>query len=140
MIEHLYNSDVFVSEIYRILKKGGYAIIGTENLASWHNIFALIFGLQPSTGPHISDIYPIGFHPLCYKQTKGIEKGKKWNTDKHINVGTRKALIKLFTYHGFEIEKEKPSGFYPFPGKLSDFFARIDSSHALTILIKLRKK
>jgi len=42
VIEHLTDTDVFVSELYRILKKSGVLIISTENLASWHNIFALL--------------------------------------------------------------------------------------------------
>ena len=140
VIEHLYDTDIFLREIYRVLKRDGYAIIGTENLASWHNIVALTLGQQPSTGPHISDYYPVGFHPLCQKQTRGVKKGKKWNTDKHINVATRKALLKLFNYHGFKIDAEKPSGFYPFGGMLSDILAQLDRSHALTILVKLRKR
>ena len=39
-IEHLYDTDTFVKEIYRILKPNGYVIVSTPNLASWHNIFA----------------------------------------------------------------------------------------------------
>ncbi len=36
--------DQFVSEIQRILVLGGYAVICTEHLASWHNI---LLGWQP---------------------------------------------------------------------------------------------
>ena len=46
VIEHLCNSDKFISEIYRVLKKGGYAVISTENASSWCNIFASIMGWQ----------------------------------------------------------------------------------------------
>jgi len=46
VIEHLYNSDSFISEIFRILKPDGYAIISTENASSWCNIFASIMGWQ----------------------------------------------------------------------------------------------
>lgn len=140
VIEHLHNTDHFLSELYRVLKKEGYAIIGTENLASWHNIFSLILGLQPSTGPHISDYYSIGFHPLEEKHTPSLKKGEKWNKDKHINVVTRNALIKLIKLHGFEILDEKPSGFYPFGGNFADALASFDKIHALTILLKIQKK
>src|SRR3989344_4566357 len=55
VIEHLHDVDIFVSEIYRLLKSGGIFIISTENLSAWHNISALILGLQPSAGPFISN-------------------------------------------------------------------------------------
>jgi len=44
VIEHLFNLDVFISEIKRVLKPNGVLIISTENPASWHNIFALFMG------------------------------------------------------------------------------------------------
>lgn len=46
VIEHLYNSDNFISEIFRLLKPRGYAIISTENASSWCNIFASVMGWQ----------------------------------------------------------------------------------------------
>lgn len=139
VIEHLHNTDIFLQELYRILKKGGYAIIGTENLASWHNVFALFIGHQPSTGPHVSSLYPIGLYPLYNRHIAGHSKEERVNVDKHINVLTRNALRKLVASHGFTLEEEKPSGFYPFSGLISDFLATLDKSHAVTILLKLRK-
>ncbi|MBU4348432.1 class I SAM-dependent methyltransferase [Patescibacteria group bacterium] len=47
VIEHIYDLDKFMSEIYRVVMLNGYVIISTENLASWHNIFSLLFGWQP---------------------------------------------------------------------------------------------
>jgi len=47
VIGHLYETDLFLKEIYRMLKNGGYTIISTPNLAGFHNIFSLIFGKQP---------------------------------------------------------------------------------------------
>lgn len=54
VIEHLFDTDNFVSESFRILKPGGYTIVSTVNLASWHNIFALILGYQPFDFANIS--------------------------------------------------------------------------------------
>jgi ubiquinone/menaquinone biosynthesis C-methylase UbiE len=42
VIEHRIDTDNFVSEIYRVLKPNGSVVIATENLASWHNIAALL--------------------------------------------------------------------------------------------------
>ena len=47
IIEHLVDPQMLVSETYRVLRPGGYAMFATPNLASWHNIFALLIGLQP---------------------------------------------------------------------------------------------
>ncbi len=47
VIEHLYNSDLVISEIYRILKRNGILILSTPNLASWINRLVLLLGYQP---------------------------------------------------------------------------------------------
>jgi len=139
VIEHLYNTDMFIKELYRICKKGGYVLLSTENLASWHNIFALMLGLQPSTGPHLSDYYSVGFHPLFEKHHENTKNSDRHNAGKHINVITRDALHKLCIAYGFKIEDEKSSGFYPFSGHISSILANFDRRHALTVLFKLRK-
>lgn len=59
VIEHLYETDLFIKEIYRILKKGGYAIISTPNLAGLHNIVSLILGKQPFPA-HVSNEIVLG--------------------------------------------------------------------------------
>src|SRR5258706_2877558 len=46
-LEHLYNTGLFISETYRILKPGGYTIVATDNLSSWPSILSLILGFQP---------------------------------------------------------------------------------------------
>lgn len=44
VIEHLYDTDLFVSEISRVLKKSGTAIITTPNLAHLPDRIRLLFG------------------------------------------------------------------------------------------------
>jgi len=46
-IEHLHNTRLYLEECLRCLKPSGQLIILTENLASWVNILALVFGWQP---------------------------------------------------------------------------------------------
>ncbi len=51
VIEYLYHTDIFIKEILRLLKPGGYLILSTGNLASLHNILFLLsgkFSLFPS--------------------------------------------------------------------------------------------
>ena len=54
VIEHLYDTDNLLSEIWRVLKPGGVLVVSTEHLASWHNIFALLLGWQPFSLTNIS--------------------------------------------------------------------------------------
>ena len=46
-IEHLHNTRLYLQECLRCLRIGGQLIVLTENLASWANIGALVFGWQP---------------------------------------------------------------------------------------------
>ncbi|OGK20792.1 hypothetical protein A3C98_02630 [Candidatus Roizmanbacteria bacterium RIFCSPHIGHO2_02_FULL_37_15] len=128
VIEHLVNTDNFVSEIYRILKPGGYAIVSTENLSSWHNIIALILGWQ-AFSQHISKLYHIG-NPFSPHYEKKLKSG--WT---HNIIFTYFGLQKLFIKYGFIVEELKGAGYYPLP----NFIARLDPRHAHFITIKARK-
>src|SRR3954451_11072902 len=41
VIEHVRRTDVLLSEIRRVLAPDGIAVLGTNNLASWHNVVSL---------------------------------------------------------------------------------------------------
>jgi SAM-dependent methyltransferase len=47
VIEHLFDTDLFLSEIYRVLKPKGFLILSTPNLASLSNRVRLFFGGYP---------------------------------------------------------------------------------------------
>lgn len=142
VIEHLSNADMFVSEIYRILKPKGIAIISTENLAAWHNIFALFLGLQPSAGPWISKRFSVGFHPLNKQHTidYNIKPGYIEEQKPHILVMAYKSLKNLFKLYNFDIISEKTIGYYPFPPFLANVLAYFDRWHSLNIILKLQKE
>ena len=57
VFEHLKQIFWVMSEIHRVLQKKGILIIGVPNLASLHDRFALLAGIQPYTikvvGPHV---------------------------------------------------------------------------------------
>lgn len=140
VIEHLYDVDKFVLELRRMLKTNGILIISTENLSAWHNVFALILGLQPSTGPFISKNFSVGFHPLNkvhIKDHKNFPYLKEMNG--HTRVMAYNSFKKLFEGYGFELIGERTIGYYPFPGYLADFLSRMDRWHALDVILKLRK-
>lgn len=46
-IEHVHRTRHYVEECYRVLKPKAQTLIMTENLASFPNIIALLFGWQP---------------------------------------------------------------------------------------------
>ncbi|HBP51576.1 MAG: Methyltransferase type 11 [Candidatus Woesebacteria bacterium GW2011_GWE1_45_18] len=133
VIEHLYDTDTFVQEIFRILKPGAYAIISTENLSSWHNIFALLLGFQPFSMTNFSNRGNIG-NPLALWNGK-ITKNSAIKSWQHNRLFSYRGLTDLFNKHGFDIERVKTSGYYPLPG----FFSKIDPLHGHWIAIKVRK-
>lgn len=87
IIEHLWNTDGFLKEIYRYLKPTGYAIISTPNLSAWHNRLYLLLGKQPEPCKVSEDMFP------------GYEKPG------HLRIFTASELIKLLKFHRFKIDK-----------------------------------
>jgi 2-polyprenyl-3-methyl-5-hydroxy-6-metoxy-1,4-benzoquinol methylase len=133
VIEHLNNTDMFMSEIYRILKPGGYAVISTENLSSWHNIFALILGYMPFSLTNVSSKTGAVGNPLAPHSG-----GDFWNEDswQHQRIFTIRGLKHLSELFGFEFEEVLTSGYYPF----GSLFSSIDKKHSAFISVKIRKR
>lgn len=132
VIEHLNNTDLFLSEIYRVLKPGGYAIISTENLASWHNVFALILGYMPFSLTNVTMKTADLGNPLAPHNGESFYELDTWQ---HQRVFTTRGLAHLFRLHGFKIEKIAGSGYYP----LGNIFAKYDKNHCAFITFKIRK-
>jgi methionine biosynthesis protein MetW len=57
VLEHLKNIWLPMSEMYRVLRVGGHAVLSVPNLGSLHNRVMLAFGRQPTSirtfGPHV---------------------------------------------------------------------------------------
>jgi len=136
VMEHLDKTDRYVKEVFRVLKPSGYAIIATENLASWHNIFALLLGYQDfsSQGPSIE--YRIG-NPLS--PYYGIKIPNKDVYLMHRKIFTYQSLREIFEFHSFKVEKLIGAGYYPFPKWLSSALSSLDPRHAAFMMIKAKK-
>ncbi len=98
IIEHLYDTDYFISEIKRVLKPGGYVFITTPNLASLKNRIKLLFGAYPQYSEYNLTPTSAG----------------------HIRNYTPRTLKKQLRDHGFEIITFTSPNFYfpmakPFP-------------------------
>lgn len=134
VIEHLTDLDNFFAEARRVLKKKGKIIISTENLAAWHNVFALVIGNQPYTGPYLSRIYPVGHHPNA-----------KFYKDKilmapHLNVMTFKALLQILEKYDFKVIVKSGVSYYPLPGFLSFLMSKMDWKHSSYMLVMAESK
>ena len=130
IIEHLVDVDLFMEEIYRVLKPNGYLLLSTENLSSWHNLFALLMGWQ-AFSQHISHLKNIG-NPLRIW-------GNSIGEDIHRQIFTPRGLTELTEIHRLKIEKSFGAGYYPFWGSLSKIFSKIDPTHCAFIGLKARK-
>jgi SAM-dependent methyltransferase len=123
VIEHLRSTDVFLTEIRRLLAPGGVACISTNNLSSWHNIVSLAAGLQPAP-MHVSDELIVG-NPLNPEDGSGHEDRGRI----HLRLFTRRALTDLCAHHGLRCLQLQTIGYYPLPPLVSRVAARLDSLH-----------
>jgi SAM-dependent methyltransferase len=65
VIEHLHNTRLFVTELKRVLKPGGTALVTSENLTSFLNLGAMALGYTPFTLMRVCGWYlgnPLGLH------------------------------------------------------------------------------
>ena len=136
VIEHICRTDIFVKEIYRILRYRGYAVISAPNLAGIHNIVSLILGLQPPTA-FVSDEIELG-NPLS-PSYRG-KRSSNPNYQGHKRIFTYGTLKELFEYHGFKVERIVGVGYYPFPVNIARILSRIDPRHGAYLTMKVRKE
>jgi SAM-dependent methyltransferase len=123
VIEHVRRTDVFLSEIRRVLAPGGIACISTNNLSSWHNVLSLAIGYQPMP-MHVSDQVLVG-NPLN-PEHGGLHEdiGRT-----HLRLFTGRALSELCAHHGLRTVSLESSGYYPLPPRLARVVARLDPGH-----------
>jgi len=133
VVEHLYDIDNFTREVRRVLKSDGYAIVSTENLSSWHNIFALILGYQDFSH-HCSQFY-IG-NPLSPHRMERLRKP----TEQHIKIFAFQSMKEIFEINGFEVERITGAGYYPLPSRLSSVISSLDPRHAHFITLRAKKR
>jgi 2-polyprenyl-3-methyl-5-hydroxy-6-metoxy-1,4-benzoquinol methylase len=137
VIEHLINVDLSLFEINRVMKKSGYAVISTENLSSWHNIAALLFGLRPFS-LHYSSVKDVG-NPFSPHESESM-KTVAHEGSPHVKVFTYYALKSVLKLHNFSIDTVKGAGNYIVPiGRLGRILSRIDPVHSHLLTYRLRK-
>lgn len=134
VIEHIMDVDMHLSEARRILKPGGVAIVGTENLSSWHNVLALALGQQPFT-------MTIALSPRM--RLGNVLQGGRFtllgsDESPHCRVFAYQGLKDMLTAHGFTMERLAGAGYFPVPGAGGNALGRMDARHSALILAKAR--
>ncbi|MFZ2072733.1 MAG: class I SAM-dependent methyltransferase [Minisyncoccia bacterium] len=111
IIEHLVNTDGFIKEIRRTLKKNGHTIISTPNLSSYFNRFLLLFGFQPYNS-EVSTVESGFGLDIVYKVLGRPKIGNK--TAGHLKMFTYRAFVDFVLYYKFKIKAYYPVYFSTF--------------------------
>jgi SAM-dependent methyltransferase len=131
VIEHLPGTDNFMREIRRLLRPGGYALVSTNNLSSWHNILSLVLGYQPPPC-HVSDEVLTG-NPINFADGNPGAAGQM-----HLRIFTSRALAHLARFHGLDIDVARTAGYYPLPPWLARHAAQLDPRHGAFLVQRYR--
>jgi SAM-dependent methyltransferase len=135
VIEHVHRLDHFVTEVRRVLVPGGRAVICTENLASWHNVGALVAGWMPFSLTNISEKGTVG-NPVSLHRGETPAHTSSWQ---HTRVLSLKGLRAIFTMHGLDVTSVFASGYYPAFGRVGAALSRRDPAHAHFIGVVARR-
>lgn len=129
IIEHLWNTDGFLSECNRVLRPGGFLILSTPNLASGPNRILLALGFQP-LGSEVSD-------RKIYGRPGTSPAG-------HLRVFTPLALRQMVADYGFAVRAMTTSSVqYRHPRwdleRIQRFFESIHSSLGSELVLSAQK-
>lgn len=147
VIEHIVETALFVQELYRVIAPGGYLILDTPNLASWHNIFALVLGIQPFSRPNITTMLDADLgvvqamhrHDRQFDEDGEVDDRDEPELRRHFVVLAYRSAVNLLRREGSVVEQALGFGYIPFPPPLAGLLAFIDPAHAHHMLIKVRK-
>lgn len=120
VIEHIYDTDHFIEEVFRILKDGGLFVLTVPNITSLFNRIAVLLGFQPFS-TNVSTKFSIG-HLYEEKTSKSV------HSSDHIRVFTVNSLSELLKRYNFIILTRRGIG------------ARYYSENVITKLAKVINK
>jgi len=129
VIEHLDNPDIFLEEIFRVLKPKGYVIISTENISALDNLVSMFLG-QQAFSQHISSKWHIG-NKLSPHYGNKMGLGS-WT---HKIIFSYFGIQQLIQKYQFKSIIIKGAGHFPLPL----FFDKIDPIHCHFITVRAMK-
>lgn len=132
VIEHVASVDLFVSEVHRLLRPGGHAVISTENGSAWHNVFAAAMGWQIFSLTNVSALKGGLGNPFAI-QRGSAPPAATWT---HKTIFNYRGLIEMFETHGFDSVSIAGAGYFPLPA----FLGRLDPRHSAFITVFARKR
>jgi len=121
VIEHLYNPDAFVREVYRILKNNGIFIVSTPNINSWLSRLVFPLGAYPIFYETSTEDSRFGYGFLKTLKKQSLPVG-------HIrlmNVDAVKSLLKKNLFQFVDINGCPHELYSGILGSLDRFFAFI---------------
>ena len=127
VIEHVPDVDLFVSEVARLLRPGGRALLSTENGSSWVNIGAAILGWQ------IFSLTNVSARRLGIGNPLALHRGERgelvsWT---HKTICNFRGLKELCEAYGLSEIRVLGAGYFPLPARLG----RLDPRHAHFITV-----
>lgn len=128
VIEHVADTDLFVRECHRVLVPGGFAVVSTENLASWHNVAATALGWQPFSLTNVSASTMGLGNPAAIFRSKPHHLPDSWQ---HVRVFAYRGLTELTEAHGFTVDQVAGAGYFPLPARVG----QADPRHAVFITV-----
>jgi len=131
VIEHVPDIDLFMSEIARILRPGGLAILSTENGSSWVNVGAAILGWQ------IFSLTNVSAKRLGIGNPMALHRGERQDLSSwtHKTIFNFRGLKELCGVYGLGDSRIFGAGYFPLPARLG----RLDPRHAHFITISAVK-
>lgn len=132
VIEHLENTDNLVIESKRYLKRGGYLIITTPNLAAWYERLLLFFGMVPLMAEVSYSNRTFGKSFLYRITRKDAEPPIG-----HLRLFTPSALRELCEHHGLVFVRH--DSYYTYDFFANRWISKLYKNMAQGIFMVLRK-
>ncbi len=107
VVEHIRNLDGLFSECRRLLQPNGSLIMATPNLASWHNIAALLLGQQAFSQSISQRVY------LGNRFASHYGQPVLYDFPQHCHVLTVRGIKDLLLQYGFRLVKISGVNFFP---------------------------
>jgi 2-polyprenyl-3-methyl-5-hydroxy-6-metoxy-1,4-benzoquinol methylase len=104
VVEHIYNPDLFLRELRRVLRHDGHLVVSTPNLCAWFNRVLVPLGVQPIFYESSTESTMVGAGIL-----RRFKRGDR--PVGHVRLFTLRALSDLLERAGFEIVKAHGSVF-----------------------------